>query len=278
MKKIPVYLEIMRPLNVLIGMFSIVMGAFLSGTLRPLSSVLLAALAGGLIAGAAKAINDYFGIEIDRVNKPNLPLPSGRLLPKAVYAFSMSLFGCGCLIATVVNWMTFLVAVFSSILLYAYSARLKRTILWGNLTVSLITALAFVFGGVAVNHFGLALIPAGFAFFFNFGREIIKDVQDMPGDAADDAVTYPIYAGRGRALLLATLIFGLLILGTFVPWWLNVYGVYYLVAVVVGVDLVILFLLGWAWYDSSPRNLGRVSDLLKIDMLVGLFALWLGRF
>ena len=64
MKKFWVYFEILRPINVIIGMCSIFVGAFLSGTIRPLVPVILAALAGGMIAGAGNAINDFFDVEI----------------------------------------------------------------------------------------------------------------------------------------------------------------------------------------------------------------------
>ncbi|MDZ7377314.1 MAG: UbiA family prenyltransferase, partial [candidate division KSB1 bacterium] len=170
------FLLLTRPLNVVIGMFSIFMGAFITGTVQPLLKVLYASLSGGIIAGAANAINDYYDIAIDKINKPHRPLAAGIIAPKEGLIFSMVLFIAGVAIGALINPAAFALSLFASVLLFFYSYRLKRTVLWGNLTVSLITALAFIYGGLAVNRIRLALIPALFSFFYHLGREIIKDV------------------------------------------------------------------------------------------------------
>lgn len=277
MKKLIAFLLITRPLNVLIGFFSIFMGAFITGTISPIFNVFWASLSGGLIAGAANAINDYFDVEIDRINKPYRPIPSGKLSRQEVFIFSMLLFILGILTSSFVNWMVFVIALCSSILLFLYSAYLKRTVLWGNLCVSLVTALAFIYGGAAVDRFQAALIPALFSFLFHFGREIIKDIQDMTGDAADQAITFPIRYGKKLSLLFASVIYSSLILITLVPFFLKIYGIYYLIVVILGVDLVIIGVLFSIWHDQTPKNLGRMSNLLKADMLIGLIAIYCGR-
>jgi geranylgeranylglycerol-phosphate geranylgeranyltransferase len=277
MKKLTAFLLIIRPINVLIGYFSIFMGAFITGTITPLMNVFLASLSGGFIAGAANAINDYFDVEIDRINKPFRPIPAGKLSRHEVLIFSILLFILGILISCLVNFLAFLIAFSSSILLFLYSAYLKRTVLWGNLCVSLVTALAFIYGGAAVDRFQAALIPALFSFLFHFGREIIKDVQDMAGDAADHAVTFPIRFGKRVSLILASVIYIFLIIVTFMPFYYKIYGIYYLAVVLVGVDLVIVGVLISIWQDQTPKNLGRMSNLLKADMLIGLIAIFCGR-
>lgn len=278
MKKFPGLLLLTRPVNVLIGMLSIFIGALITGTIQPLGRVLLACLSGGLIAGAANAINDVFDLEIDRINRPDRPLPSGKVTPDLARIFALVLFGIGVLLGALVNLPAFGIALGSALLLYFYSARLKGTVLWGNLTVSLVTALAFIYGGVAVNRFYAALIPAGFSFLFHLGREIIKDTQDVAGDAARHAVTLPIKMGANFALTTATGIYLLLVGLTLLPYFLKIYGIYYLAVVIAGVDVVILCALLSIWRNPAPKNLGRMSNLLKADMLVGLVAIFLGKF
>jgi geranylgeranylglycerol-phosphate geranylgeranyltransferase len=278
MKKFSGFLLLTRPVNVLIGMLSIFIGALITGTINPLQQVLLACFSGGLIAGAANAINDYFDLEIDRINRPDRPLPAGKVSLSEARDFAYCLFLLGILLGALVNLPAFIIAFFSAVLLYLYSARLKRTLLWGNLSASLVTALAFIYGGVAVNRFYESLIPAGFSFLFHLGREIIKDTQDVAGDAANNAVTLPIHAGEKIALKTATGIFVLLVFLTLLPYFFKIYGVYYLLTVVVGVDLVIVGVLISVWRDSSPKNLRKMSNLLKADMLVGLVAIFLGTY
>lgn len=272
------FLLLTRPLNVVIGMFSIFMGAFITGTVQPLFKVFYASLSGGIIAGAANAINDYYDIAIDKINKPHRPLAAGIIAPKEGFIFSLALFIAGIAIGALINTAAFALSLFASVLLFFYSYRLKRTVLWGNLTVSLITALAFIYGGLAVNRIGLALIPAFFSFFYHFGREIIKDVEDVAGDRADGVATLPIRHGEKPALIIATAIYCLLILLTLVPYIIQVFGWYYLVMVVLVVDGIIIYVLITMWKNPSPTNLSRLSLILKLNMFAGLIAIYLGKF
>ncbi|OQX85726.1 hypothetical protein B6D60_07355 [candidate division KSB1 bacterium 4484_87] len=277
-QKLKDFFLLTRPLNVFIGMVSIFMGAFVTGTIQPLGKVLLASLSGGLITAAANAINDYFDVEIDRINKPERPVASGRISRKEAYIFSMVLFIAGIGLSIFVNWKALIVAISSSVLLYFYSAKLKRTVLWGNLTVSLVSALAFIYGGIAVNRLEIALIPAIFAFFYHLAREIIKDTEDVAGDQADGIVTFPIRYGSRRALMLASAIYLFLIALTLLPYFLHIFGIYYLFIVLIVVDAVILLALVSMWRNSDPQNLSRLSLILKLNMFAGLIAIYCGQF
>ncbi|GAB4372469.1 MAG: geranylgeranylglycerol-phosphate geranylgeranyltransferase [Calditrichia bacterium] len=268
--------KISRPVNVLIAMLSIGVAAFITGTLQPFSKVILAIFAGAFIAAGANTINDYFDLEIDRVNKPRRPLPAGLLSPQAALRLAIIEFLLGITASLLINGLAFGIAILFSALLFFYSFKLKRLPLWGNLAVSLSTAAAFVFGGVAVNRIRLTFIPAALAFFYHFGREIIKDIQDMKGDARKLAKTFPLVFGKTAALRLTTLNYILLIILTILPFVFHWYGTKYFLTVVIGIYPVLLYSLVSIWKNQSPSNLGFVSNLLKADMLVGLLAIYLG--
>ncbi len=278
MKKIRAFFILTRPLNVLIGGLSILVGSFIAGSLSPLTNVLLAIISGSLIAAAANSINDFYDVNIDRINKPYRPLAAGLLTRSEAFIFSMMLFFTGALLGSFINARAGVIALFACFLLYFYSARLKRTVLWGNLTVSLMTAFAFIYGAVAVDLLDKAMIPAGFAFLFHFGREIIKDVEDHKGDSADNARTLPTIYGKKMSFILTTIIYCILIVVTLLPYLFHVFGKIYLIVVVFGVDLFVIYVLISMWKNPAPSNLGRLSTLLKIDMLVGLIAIYVGRF
>jgi len=266
-----------RPLNVLIGMLSIFIGAFITGTISPALNVLFACISGGLIAGGANVINDYYDVEIDKINKPYRPIASGNISLKEGIIYSIILYLIGIAIGWLVNWQAFAVSIFSSILLFLYSAKLKRTVLWGNLSVSLVTALAFIYGGIAVNRLSYAIIPAVFSFVYHLGREIIKDVEDLEGDRADNITTFPIKFGAIAALKLATIIYLLLIAITIVPYLLKIFGIYYLIIVAGIVDLVVVYVLFALWKNYKPKNLSRLSIILKLNMFAGLIAIYCGK-
>jgi geranylgeranylglycerol-phosphate geranylgeranyltransferase len=275
--KIKYFFLITRPVNVIIASLSIFIGAFITGTIQPYLKVILAMLSGGLIAGAGNAINDYFDVAIDKINKPHRPIPAGFLTPKQVYLFAIILFIIGTLLGIVINWKAFIIASLTSISLYFYSYRLKRTVLWGNAVVGFISALAFVFGGIAVDRFTASLIPALFAFLFHLGREIIKDTEDQKGDLADNAQTLPIKYGTNVALGITSFVFIMLIVITLIPYFLKIYNSLYLIIVVLGVHSVLIYIIYSMWKNPGPKNLGRLSTILKIDMVIGLFSVFMGR-
>jgi len=271
------YLQLIRPVNVAIGAVSIFLGAFITGTVQPLMKVLLACASGGLITGGANAINDYFDVEIDRINKPHRPLASGRIRPRDAIRFAIVLFAVGLLLSLAINPAALAIATFATGMVALYSAKLKGTVLWGNVTVSAVSALAFLYGGVAVGRVGAAWIPAGFALLFHFGREIIKDVEDGEGDRRGHALTLPVKYGERAALSVATAVFVALIGATLLPYLVRIYDSLYLAVVLLGVDTVLLFVIVSMWRNPAPRNLGRLSNLLKADMVVGLVAIYLGQ-
>ncbi len=272
------FILLTRPLNVLIGMFSIFMGAFITGTILPLMKVLLASLSGGIIAGGANVINDYFDLEIDKINKPYRPIAAGTVDKREGFVFAIGLFFVGIVIGYFVNWKAFFVSIVSSVLLFLYSAKLKRTVLWGNLTVSAVTALAFIYGGIAVNRIGFALIPAIFSFFYHLGREIIKDVEDMKGDSASKIKTLPIVHGELFSLKVATLVYCFLIFLTFLPYLFDFLGIYYIIIVIAVVDLIVVYVLISMWRNKDSKNLSRLSLILKLNMFAGLIAIYCGKF
>lgn len=268
---------LIRPVNAVISFLSICIGAAVTGTLEPLEKVLVAAASGTLVGSAGNAINDYYDVDIDRINKPQRPIPSGRVSRSEALLLSALLFGLGIALAFLVRAEAVAIAVGATLLLIAYSYRLKRTVLWGNLTVSTVTGAAFLYGGLAVGRVRAALIPAGFSFLFHLGREILKDVEDLEGDRRARAVTLPVVHGIRAAQWAVTAVFGLLIVATWLPYLYGVYNATYFWIVCLGVDTVLLYAIVQFWLDVSRGKLAFLSNLLKGDMLVGLLAIYLGR-
>lgn len=275
--KVAAYLALTRPVNLLIGAASIFLGALLTNTLEPYPRVVLACLSGTLIMAGGNAINDYYDVDIDRLNKPHRALPAQRLRSSEAVNFTIILFVLGIFLSILINLLALGLATVATLGLVLYSARLKRTALAGNVLVSLLAALAFVYGAASVGRWQAALIPAAFAFLFHLGREIIKDVQDQEADAAGAAQTLPVRFGNRAAFAAVTIVFTLLILFTFIPYILKVYGKGYLWIVVLGVDLVLLGVIVQLWARPELKTLRHISTILKLDMVVGLVAIYVGQ-
>jgi len=263
-----------RPVNVVIAMLSVFVAAFITGTLHPFQNVVLACLSAGLIFAGANTINDYYDFQIDKINKPNRPLPAGIVDRQSVFFISTMEYAAGILVGLAISTSLFIMALIFSILSFFYSAYLKRTVLWGNLAVSLSTAAVFVYGGMAVKEPAQTIIPAIFALFYHFGREIIKDIQDLKGDIQHAASTFPAKFGIPATIQLIWSNFLILIFLTIVPYWKHWYGIHYFLIVALGIYPVIFYVLFSILKNREPQHLGFLSNLLKADMFVGLLAIY----
>ena len=276
-KKIINYTRLTRFHNNLITAFSVLVGAVVSGKVLSREKVLFACLSAFFISAGGNVINDFFDIEIDRINKPNRPLPRGEISPGSALLFSILLFLTGLFLSFWVRPLACLFALGACGLLVAYSYALKRTLIWGNLTVSAVAALTFIYGGIATEDFRLSLIPAAFALLFHLGREIMKDIEDIEGDSSAGATTLPIKLGIEFSVNMCTLVFISLIVLTTLPYFFHIFPLLYLLVVALGVDMILVYVICSMQKYHSPSNLHRLSNILKIDMLIGLLAILIGR-
>jgi geranylgeranylglycerol-phosphate geranylgeranyltransferase len=271
-------LLVIRPVNVIISFLSVLLAVMICNPRTPMMIMLLAGATAAFVTAGANAINDFYDIEIDHINRPNRPLPMGLLSQSAARTICFVFFTTAIGLGLSLNCVAAVIVICSCILLYYYSARLKRTVLWGNLTVSLITGLAFVFGGVAAGSIRQAMYPAAFAFLSNGAREIIKDIEDIPGDRSLQIRTLPLVHGVRTAQVVTTAVLVALLAVTIVAYVSGFYGWWYFTAVMTVVNPFIIYVLITLWRRHDAKGLRRMSTLLKVAMLTGLLAIYLGRF
>jgi len=278
------FFRLVRPLNGLIASISVIIGAFLaSGSISPFTSVMIVAIAAFLLLSAGNVLNDFCDIETDRINKPYRPIPSGQVKRRFALVFAIALFVIGVGLGLLVNWIAFSVACIVSALLALYTIKLRRLLLVGNIVVGLLTGLTFISGGIAVGAVGRgviynarAFIPAIFAFLFTAGREIVKDIQDVKGDEAVGLLSLPIKWGQQKAMYASFIFLALVILISPWPYFLGIYSLYYLICVVLGVDLVLIYCMLSLLRGLSKQNAAKVASLMKFDIFIGLGAIYLG--
>ena len=271
------YIRLIRPSNFFITVASVFVACILAGgTVAQLSAMVCASVAAGIIGGGGMVINDIFDLEIDRINKPLRPLPSGAVTIQTAAIVYGLLTASGLLLNLFLSPFAQSIAVGAVILIFLYSFRLKSTALVGNLAVGLLTGATFIYGGAAVGNVRRALIPALFAFLINVGREVIKDMEDVEGDSRNYAATFPVKYGMKPSAVVATSFLLAVIASTFIPTLMHEYGIAYLAVVMAGVNCVVAYVIYSMWKDSTPKNFNRLSDILKYDMLVGLIAIYLG--
>jgi len=276
-EKLTAIVKIVRPLNFLITFISVIVAAVICLPGHSIElNVFLAALSASLVMASGNIINDIYDIDIDRVNKPSRPLPSGKISIKEAYILYFVFIAASVFISSLLNEKAIAIVLVSILLLFLYSKYLKRIPLVGNITVAILTGLVFIFGGVVVENLAAAIVPAVFAFLINLIREIVKDMEDVEGDKKAGVITFPIKFGSLKSKLFISLITISLILYTLYPFITQLYKIEYFIIVMVIVNPLLVYCLKILFADESVKNLKKISNLLKLSMVFGLIAIYVG--
>jgi len=270
-------IQLIRPLNVAITFLSVLVAGFIcSGNQHLPLELLFASLAATFIAASANIINDYYDIEIDKINRPERILASGKMKVRTAFIiYFVSVFG-GLVFSSFVNETALLIVEGSALLTFYYSYKFKKIPLLGNAVVAFMTGLAFLFGGVAVGNIHAAIFPFIFAFTINLMRELVKDMEDAEGDTRANVITFPVKYGFENAKMLLY-IFGLfLVVAMLVPFLLKIYNAKYLLLITFAVVPMLMYSMQIIHKKNDKASFGKVSLLLKVQMIFGLLAIYLG--
>ncbi len=265
-----------RPLNSLIAFASVWAGAIIAGGPTISSRILFASLSAALIAGMGNMVNDLFDLKTDRINKPSRPLVSGFINRRETVIWAAVFGSIGLLLSLFVHKFALPLSVVAVILLVLYSPVFKGLLYTGNLLVSFVASLSFIYGGMAADKPFGALILFAFSFFLHLGREIVKDLQDRIADSAAGISTGANTGGTETSRMVASLVFGFLILLTLFPSITGYYGFGYLTLVLLGVDTILIFSIRKLLQTDDPETMRRISAWLKAAMPMGLLAVLLG--
>jgi len=177
---------------------------------QPLRVALLApgfgllVLAALLVAAAGYIINDYYDVKIDAINRPDRLVVGPVVRRRVAMLAHLVLSGLGVLLAAWLSPLLGLVTLGAALLLWGYSARFKRVALVGNLSIATLTAALVLLPELQMHTGHAAVWPYALAaFLLTMVREIVKDVEDMRGDAQHGCRTLPLVWGVARSKWVA---------------------------------------------------------------------------
>lgn len=264
--------------------FAVIVGAAITN-LGALSvswqNLIFGFITGYMLTAASMSINDYYDRNIDAVNEPNRPIPSGLIKPKEALTFAFTLTAIGFAASFGNAFLTtpicFLVALVAWAIFVTYTTVGKRSGLPGNFLVSICVAIPFVYGNFAVsNTIELnILVFAALAFLSNTGREITKGIVDFKGDKKNRIQTLAVRYGEKKAAIAATAFFLLAVLVSPIPWFLNLvsWGFIPFVAVTdFGLAAHSFMLLK----DYSRENARKIKKIVLLWFITGLLAYIIG--
>ena len=190
-------------------------GAFIAANGElPEVLTIAAALVGGLLNAASNVLNQITDLDIDRMNKPKRPIPSGRISVNTAAAIAAILyFICFVVAYFTIGWAFFLIILVGAAFSWAYSippVRTKNNPILANPTMAFPRGVLLIVAGYAAQ---LELVgrldtfwtsPAPWAagvimFLFILGSASTKDFADIKGDKAYGARTIPVVLGVRRA-------------------------------------------------------------------------------
>lgn len=262
------WLKIVRPLNCLMVVIGVGCGALVTVGINFTWVIIPAFLTSFFIAGAGNVLNDYYDREPDKVSHPERAIPSGKLKPKAVLNFAVFLFALGLVFgALTFSWLAVAIALCAVGLLVAYEHWLKRKGLEGNLVISVLVGLVFLFGSATVslslNSLKPVLILAGLAFLATLARELVKDIEDIKGDSYSRK-TLPLKIGTKKAeIASSTLLIGAILLSP-LPWLAKLFNELYL-GIIALADAILVYSI-----FILPASPGLASKSIKLAMLIAL--------
>jgi 4-hydroxybenzoate polyprenyltransferase len=271
--------RISRPVNLLMVAFAQLMTAyFLVETTAQGLPVLqdfrlyLIVFSTVLITAAGYMINDYYDVKIDYVNRPH-EVVVGKGIKRRVVIVLHSLInftaiGLGYWVSPRIALVNFVAA----FLLWLYSNRLKREPFIGNLTVAFLTGFSvFLIAYYYQKSELLVLTYAIFAFFLNLIREIIKDIEDRPGDRRHGCRTLPIVIGFRKTKQVIFLIAFGFVCSILIVTFKIANPVLFIYFGILGA--VFIWFMRKVYLADRKDHFSELSTIAKILMLVGTLSM-----
>ncbi len=247
-----------------------------------------------LVAAAGYIINDYFDLNIDRINKPDKLIVQKVIHRRWTIFLHLLLSATGVAIgfyidvstkATLIGFANFICV----ILLFLYSISFKKKLLIGNVLISLLTAWVvliitwcearFFFRSETILNTPkiarLTMLYAGFAFIISLIREVVKDMEDVEGDRLYECKTMPIIWGINASKIFVSVWLTVLLLALFAVqfyvlqfhWWISALWIILLI-------IVPLFKIFKGLFNAhTAGDYHKLSSLIKFTMLTGILSM-----
>ncbi|WP_244215363.1 UbiA-like protein EboC [Pedobacter miscanthi] len=174
MKKLIVYLRMMRPANIVTSVADILAGIAISGVLSsgfsiPWLSILLLAASTACLYGGGIVFNDVFDAELDKIERPERAIPSGLISLQNATTFGTLLLSGGIILAALNSFTSGILALLVAVFALLYNKFGKHHSFFGPLNMGLCRGFNLLLGLSIVpemlcSHYYLAVIPVVYIF------------------------------------------------------------------------------------------------------------------
>jgi len=284
-------IEITRPINCLMGSLTVVIGLLNTRNNVPLDKLTINIIIGVVsyifLAASGNTINDIYDIEIDKINRPERPIPRGSISLKQAKKLYFLYLGIGIILSYLntlifsLTWIILVLVPFFGFIGWVYAAYGKKSGFLGNIIVGVSFSIGLVYGA----YLNSEIIPPYILYFFItafsllVAREIIKGCEDIEGDKNQGVKTLAIKIGIKASRNISVLFALLAVVFFILPTFTNILNIFLFIIfmviglIEVGYTIVLMFI-----SDLKKEDLKKISLLLKIGMLLGLIAFLFASF
>ncbi|MBN1801178.1 MAG: geranylgeranylglycerol-phosphate geranylgeranyltransferase [Candidatus Lokiarchaeota archaeon] len=283
--KVKDIVEIMRPINDVMGSLTVIIGVLNTRMGIPDTIVWINLIMGVLtyifISGASMIINDIYDHQIDQINRPERPIPSGRISLKQAKILFVVMLVIGITFSFLNSLIiglipiNVIVAAFFGFIGWLYAKWGKKSGFPGNILVGISFSIGLVYGAI-LNGYNIPLYILYFfltSFFLLIAREIVKGCEDIEGDKIEGVKTLALTKGLKYALVISVICQILAIVFFILPiFTLIINPMLFLLTMSFGLVVVCIALVLSLLSKLEKKEFSRISLFLKIGAFLGLLS------
>ncbi len=283
--KIKDIIEILRPINDIMGSLTVIIGILNTRTnisaYLVIINIILGVITYFFVAGSGMVINDIYDLEIDKINRPERPIPSGRITIKQAKIIFLTTYGIGVGLAIFhsfffnIGFLNIILAVFFGFIGWVYAKWGKKSGFLGNIIVSISFSIGLIYGAILNNSIIPPYIYYFFitSFFLLLSREVIKGCEDIEGDKEQNVKTLAIRIGLKKSAIIAVVFSLTAIIFFILPYFTPIINpILFLISIIFGLVDVGYAVLLMISSKLTKESFKKISLLLKIGAFLGLIA------
>lgn len=247
-------------------------------------NIFILVFASAIAIASGYIINNFYDSQKDLINRPNKSMLDRLVSQKTKLQVYFTLNFIVALMALFISWRAFLFFSLYIFLIWFYSHKLKKIVFVGNLSAALLAVwpffaiLLYYYKPISIedleshkDHFAVIFAHASFLFLLILIRELIKDLENLKGDLANNYHTIPVFYGENWSKRIST---GLTVL-TLVPVYIliELYDVGYMDSYFYSSLIVLLFFLLLLWQSNNKTQYVRLHNILKFLIVAGVFCI-----
>ena len=276
-------IELGRPWNgISVALLGIIGSIIAFQAIPPIPMLLITGTIIFTIYTGASILNDYFDVEVDRINMPYRPLQKGKINKETALIASLIFYCIGIMTPIFISFNFFLAILLMSVLSIIYSAppfRMESKGFLGNVVLGVNMIFTSMYSGYVIST--NILIPSA-QFLISVGSftiafillNVMKDVKDIQGDKMHEK--YTVAPGFSKTILVSIGLGGtiMILISSFIFNMFYFQNVAF-VLISLGVSIGLVASIYNLYKKFSPRageTAWAVTRLLSLIYILNIFA------